>query len=65
MTNFILPLIAQLLSEALTVLSLLVQLLTFCVKALVWDPYLAAVVFVVLNGRLGSLFGVLCSLHAV
>lgn len=65
MTNFILPLIAQVLSEALAVLILLVQLLTFCVKALVWDPYIAAVVFVVLNGRLGSLFGMLRSLYAL
>lgn len=65
MSNFILPLAAQLFNEALAILSLLIQLLTLCVKALVWDPYFAAVVFVVLNGRLGSLFGVLCSLYAV
>ena len=33
-------------------LSLLVKLLMFFVDALLWDPYLAAVSLVVLNGRL-------------
>lgn len=44
--------VARLLSVSIAIASLLLKLFTLCVSALVWDPYLAAVLLVVLNGRL-------------